>query len=316
MVEGALWEGRARVALDHDEIAEVAVELEAEYERRKRIMKQRGWDSWQASPEDPVLIVPIDEGADLIAQMSDPSLDKDEKIIYKKTVAIFTRGARAWRAVGIYIYWMTQYPTVKEGMPSQIGANLQDRISMPLSMETHSAVVFGDEGVADGWKAHQLPRSPKGRALVKVGSEATSNPVQVVYLDKDQIPTLPLSGIWYPSGVKYATPVTDEPEALEEAATEYGEPELTMVGKPVNDEVTTLITREGETVLVGSPAEELSAEDKVLEALLDSPNGVLTFAELKDATGISKSTLHRLLTEKMLTEKLVVKDGHNQWKLA
>jgi predicted DNA-binding transcriptional regulator AlpA len=247
--------------------------------------------------------------------MSDPSLDKDEKITYKKTVAIFTRGARAWRAVGIYIYWMTQYPTVKEGMPSQIGANLQDRISMPLSMETHSAVVFGDEGVADGWKAHQLPRSPKGRALVKVGPGATSNPVQVVYLDKEQIPTLPLSGIWYPSGVKYATPITNEPEVLDASATQYG-PADGETRVAVNETETTLVTPDGETVVVETPAEELSPEDKVLVALLDSPSGVLTFAELMTATGISKSTLHRLLTDKMVPEKRVVKGGHNEWKLA
>lgn len=316
MVEGALWRGRARVALDPDEIHEVALELDEENTRRKNIMQQRGWDKWIPTEDEPTLIVPVDEGASLVADAKDSSLDKEERVIRKKTLAIFTKGAREWRSQGIHIIWMTQYPTVEEGMPQQIGANIPDRISMALGMERHAEVVFDKENVANGWKSHKLPRNPKGLALFKVGTDCEPNPAQVVYLDKDRISELPLSGIWYPSGVKYATPVTEEPEALEEAATEYGEPEREEIGKPVNDEVTTLITREGETVVVETPTQELSPEDQVLEALLDSPNGVLTFAELRDATGISKSTLHRLLTEKMLEKGLVVKDGHNQWKLA
>lgn len=319
MVEGALWRGRARVALDPDEIHDVAVELDEENTRRKNLMQQRGWDAWIPSESEPTLIVPVDEGASLVADAKDSSLDKDERIIRKKTLAIFIKGAREWRSQGIHVMWMTQYPTVEEGMPQQIGANIPDRISMALGMERHAEVVFDKENVANGWKSHKLPRSPKGLALVKVGDDCEPNPIQIVYLDKDRIPELPLSGIWYPSGIRYATPITDEPEILGAEETEYGEPEQQVPGVPVNDQVTTLITPDNETIVVETPATEetpLSAEDRVLEALLDSPEGLMTFAELKDATGISKSTLHRLLTDQMLPRGQVVKDGHNKWRLA
>jgi hypothetical protein len=318
MVEGALWRGRARVALDPDEIHDVALELDEENTRRKNLMQQRGWDKWIPSPDDPTLIVPVDEGASLVADAKDSSAEKEERIRYKKTLSIFVKGAREWRSQGIHIIWMTQYPTVEEGMPQQIGANIPDRISMALGMERHAEVVFDKENVANGWKAHKLPRSPKGLALVKVGEgeDVEPNPVQVVYLDKDRISELPLSGIWYPSGVRYATPAaSDEPEVLEEAATVYGKPE-SEAPVAVNEEVTTLITRDGETVVVDTPTSPLSPEDKVLEALLDSPQGTMTFSELMAATSMTKSTLHRLLTEKMMPSKLVVKGGHNEWKLA
>ena len=315
-VEGALWRGRARVALDPDEIYDVAVELDEENSRRKNLMQQRGWDAWIPSPDEPTLIVPVDEGASLVADAKDSSLEKEERIMRKKTLSIFTKGAREWRSQGIHIIWMTQYPTVEEGMPQQIGANIPDRISMALGMEKHSEVVFDKENVTNGWKAHKLPRNPKGLGLVKVGEDCEPNPVQIVFLDKDRIAELPLSGIWYPSGIRYAKPITEGPETLEEDVTEYGEPENEGTSRPVNDEVTTLITPNDETIVMETEPSPASPEDKVLEALLDSPNGVMTFAELKDATGISKSTLHRLLTEQMLAKKLVVKDGHNQWKLA
>ena len=317
MVEGALWRGRARVALNPDEIYYVAVELDEENTRRKNVMQQRGWDKWIPSAEEPTLIVPVDEGASLVADAKDSSLEKEERIMRKKTLSLFTKGAREWRSQGIHIIWMTQYPTVEEGMPQQIGANIPDRISMALGMERHSDVVFDKENVANGWKAHKLPRDPKGLALVKVGKDCEANPVQIVFLDKDRIAELPLSGIWYPSGVRYATPVTEEePEVLEEDATVYGEPEPQAPSLPVNDQQTVLITPDDETIVVETPSSQLSPEDRVLEALLDSPEGVMTFSELVSATGMSRSSLHRLLTEKMLANKLVVKGGHNEWKLA
>lgn len=307
-VEGALWRGRARVALDPDEIHEVALELDAENTRRKIIMEQRGWDKWIPSEEDPTLIVPVDEGASLVADAKDPSLEKEEKVLRKQTLGIFTKGAREWRSQGIHIIWMTQYPTVEEGMPQQIGANIPDRISMALGMERHAEVVFDKENVANGWKSHKLPRSPKGLALVKVGIDCEPNPVQIVYLDKSRISELPLSGIWYPSGVRYAKVVTDEPAEAETSAPQ---------AVAVNEQATTLITPQGETVVVDTPSDEepLSAEEKVQFAFTESEKEAMTFGELIEATQIHRATLFRLLT-KMLKDGTVAKGGHNEWKLA
>jgi hypothetical protein len=311
MVEGALWRGRARVALDPDEIHDVALELDEENTRRKNVMQQQGWDKWIPSEEAPTLIVPVDEGASLVADAKDSSLEKEEKIIRKKTLSIFVKGAREWRSQGIHIIWMTQYPTVEEGMPQQIGANIPDRISMALGMERHAEVVFDKENVANGWKAHKLPRDPKGLALVKVGEECEPNPVQVVYLDKDRIAELPLSGIWYPSGVRYAKEVTDEPEPVDEASIEQGEPEDAEPKVAVNDQATTLITRDGETVLVEEP---FTSEEKVLMALEMSETGLMAFADLMNETAIPKPTLYRLLNA-MLEKGKIAKGGHGEWKL-
>lgn len=311
MVEGALWRGRARVALDPDEIHDVALELDEENTRRKNIMQQRGWDKWIPSEGEPTLIVPVDEGASLVADAKDSSLEKEEKVIRKKTLSIFIKGAREWRSQGIHIIWMTQYPTVEEGMPQQIGANIPDRISMALGMERHAEVVFDKENVANGWKAHKLPRDPKGLALVKVGEDCEPNPVQVVYLDKDRIAELPLSGIWYPSGVRYAKEVTDEPEPVDEASIEHGEPEDEETKVAVNDQATTLITRDGETVVV---EESLTSEEKVLMALEMSESGLMAFGDLMNETAIPKPTLYRLLNA-MLEKGKIAKGGHGEWKL-
>nr|WTB31088.1 MarR family transcriptional regulator [Streptomyces sp. NBC_00830] len=179
-VEGRLWDHRARVASTPGDVVAVVAELVAEMTYRLDILP-KGEDKWTPTPEHPRLTVVVDEGAEIVTAAKD-ALEGLESI------------ARMGRAAAVDLWWMTQKPSIGDGIPKQIAPQMSTRICLAVSTPTEARVVLGEDAQQKGWHADSL--DTPGFAMVRDGKRSP-NPVQVRYMDKKVVIGLPEQPIWY-----------------------------------------------------------------------------------------------------------------------
>lgn len=185
-VEGRLWDHRARVASTPTEVIDVVGELVAEMQYRLDSLP-KGQDTWTPTSAHPRITVVVDEGAEVITAAKD-SLPGMETL------------ARMGRAACVDLWWMTQKPTIGDGIPKQIAPQLSTRICLAVSTPTEARVVLGEDAQAKGWNADELPAP--GVALVRDGKRKP-NHIRVRYMDKAVVIGLPAREPW--SGPQDAT---------------------------------------------------------------------------------------------------------------
>lgn len=199
-VEGALWSHVARVESEPDGIQDVVDDLVAEMKERETIMRARGMDMWEATPERPFITVVVDEGAELMAEVPDSTAGNRSL-------------ARRARSAGIRLWWATQKPTVTgkgAGLDSAISMQLTSQICMAVPSPTEARNVLGEDATAKGWHAEDLQKG--GWALVRVqGEDREPNPMRVWFMTKEDVKAIPGRPAWRrPKPVKSA----EVPEAL------------------------------------------------------------------------------------------------------
>ncbi len=183
--EGALWRHTARVECEPEGIRGVVDELIEEMKEREIILERRGIDLWEATEEKPNIVVAVDEGAELMAEV--PESMGDLRSI-----------ARRARAAGISLWWATQKPTMTgsgPGIDSQIAGQLTTQVCLAVAGSKESRVVLGEDATGKGWHAENLEMG--GWALVRVqGEDRAPDPVRVWFMEKEHVKALPSRKPW------------------------------------------------------------------------------------------------------------------------
>ncbi|MFC8989938.1 MarR family transcriptional regulator [Streptomyces sp. NPDC057115] len=179
MVEGRLWDHRARVESTPEGVVDVVAELADEMRERLALLP-KGQATWTPTPERPRLTVVVDEGAEVVTAAKD-ALEGLETL------------ARMGRAACIDLWWMTQKPTIGDGIPKQIAPQISTAICLAVRTPAEARVVLGEDAQAKGWLADELPAP--GVAFVRDGKRKP-NPINVRYMDDSQVIALPDQSIW------------------------------------------------------------------------------------------------------------------------
>jgi S-DNA-T family DNA segregation ATPase FtsK/SpoIIIE len=250
-VEGRLWDHRARVASTPEEVIAVVRELVAEMHDRLDVLP-KGQDTWLPTEERPRITVVVDEGAEVVTAAKDALADLE-------TIA------RMGRAACIDLWWMTQKPTIGDGIPKQIAPQMGLSICLAVRTPAEARVVLGEDAQAKGWNADELPAP--GVALIRDGKRKP-NPVRVRYMDKAVVIGLPAREPWH--------------GALEEV--EASAPYLTLVKSP--------------SVTPAAPVE--STDDRVLDAVAAAGGAPVRQKDIVEKSGLPKGTVSKVV--KRLTD--------------
>lgn len=334
MVEGRLWDHRARVAYTVEQINTLVEELVEELNERLAMLP-KGMATLVPSPEWPRITIVVDEGAEVIGKCKEYEQvvgytdDEDPKEIIEKIKA--TDGletiARMGRAAAMDLWWMTQSPTYGDGVPRQIAKQLGLRIGLAVESPAEARVVFGESAQEKGWKADELPMP--GVSMVRVPGNNLSkhtrnspNPVKVRYIDDEAVINFPVQPIWRRGTSGRRSAPQSRPVEKSELAVEtdfedmdvdhtvaWPEPvEATPVGEPRYFESE------------GAPWEEIAAhnaeadkKDTVLRVMHEY-GGEMQAKELEVLVPFSRATLDRCLGE-MKNLGLVENHKHGMWRV-
>lgn len=183
--EGALWRHTARVESEPEGVQGVIDELITEMKERETIMETHGIDLWEPTDERPNIVVSVDEGAELMAEVPD-------------SVGGLRSLARRARAAGIRLWWATQKPTMTgngPGLDSQIAGQLTTQVCLAVAGSKEARVVLGEDATGKGWHAEDLEKG--GWALVRVqGEDRAPDPVRVWFMEKEHVKALPARKAW------------------------------------------------------------------------------------------------------------------------
>ncbi|MCX4827794.1 MarR family transcriptional regulator [Streptomyces sp. NBC_01016] len=280
-VEGRLWDHRARVASTPREVIDVVDELETEMLERVTVLP-KGEDTWTPTAERPRITVVVDEGAEVMSAATKVPYETegaDGKSVTVKRSALpgLESIARMGRAACIDLWWMTQKPTVDDGIPKQIAPQIGVSICLAVRTPAEARVVLGEDAQAKGWNADELP--VPGVALLRDGKRKP-DPVKVRYMDKAVVIALPDRTPWS----RTTAPTTET----------AGTPTLTLVKGDAPEE---------------APATD-GAVARVLKAI-ETADPPVRQKDLVGITGLSKGAVSKavktLTTNGTITRAL---DGH------
>ncbi|MFJ8760985.1 MarR family transcriptional regulator [Streptomyces cyaneofuscatus] len=270
-VEGRLWDHRARVASTPEDVIGVVDEVEAEMHDRLNVLP-KGQDTWSPTPDRPRITVVVDEGAEVVTaadKVPFPEEDGDGKTKVRTRSALpgLESIARMGRAACIDLWWMTQKPTIGDGVPKQIAPQISTSICLAVRTPAEARVVLGEDAQAKGWNADELPAP--GVALIRDGKRGP-DPVKVRYMDKAVVIALPDQPIWS----RTTTPTTATGTA----------PTLTLV-KP--------------TTAAPVVAAVDGTDARILDAI-ETAAAPVRQKDLAESTGLSKGTVSKAV--KRLTD--------------
>ncbi|MEV8565663.1 MarR family transcriptional regulator [Streptomyces sp. NPDC051322] len=196
-VEGRLWDHRARVASTPREVVDVVDELETEMLERLSVLP-KGQDTWTPTADRPRITVVVDEGAEVMTAADKvpyetETSDGKTRTVNRSALPALESLARMGRAACIDLWWMTQKPTIGDGIPKQIAPQIGVSICLAVRTPAEARVVLGEDAQAKGWNADELP--VPGVALVRDGKRKP-DPVKVRYMDKSVVIALPDRTPW------------------------------------------------------------------------------------------------------------------------
>ncbi|MBZ6289748.1 MarR family transcriptional regulator [Streptomyces olivaceus] len=196
-VEGRLWDHRARVASTPREVIDVTDELETEMLDRLSILP-KGQDTWTPTADRPRITVVVDEGAEVMTAADGVPYEVEAgegktRTVKRSALPALESLARMGRAACIDLWWMTQKPTINDGIPKQIAPQIGVSICLAVRTPAEARVVLGEDAQAKGWNADELP--VPGVALIRDGRRKP-DPVKVRYMDKSVVIALPDRTPW------------------------------------------------------------------------------------------------------------------------
>ncbi|GGX15302.1 MarR family transcriptional regulator [Streptomyces lomondensis] len=196
-VEGRLWDHRARVASTPHEVIDVTDELETEMLERLSILP-KGQDTWTPTLGRPRITVVVDEGAEVMTAADKVPYETETgdgktRTVNRSALPALESIARMGRAACIDLWWMTQKPTIGDGIPKQIAPQIGVSICLAVRTPAEARVVLGEDAQAKGWNADELP--VPGVALIRDGKRKP-DPVKVRYMDKSVVIALPDRTPW------------------------------------------------------------------------------------------------------------------------
>jgi hypothetical protein len=193
-VESQHYAGKAhRVTSVEEAVDRVEWLLNTEYPRRAAKMRDRGVSEWTETPWDPARVVVIDEGNMVVRGFGEWRGDAEEGERPGAKGAPLLQLFQAieqGRALGVYFVWATQFPK-STNLPTEIRSQLNSTVCLKLRNDREARVVFGDEGVSEGWAPHNL----LGPGWLLLQDEGHPDPVDAksVWLSVDTFRSVPAS---------------------------------------------------------------------------------------------------------------------------
>ncbi|MGA5514621.1 FtsK/SpoIIIE domain-containing protein [Methylobacterium sp. NPDC014790] len=323
MVEGRLWDHRARVAYTPEQVVALVQELVDELTDRLKVLP-KGQATLVPTAARPRITVVVDEGAEVMSSCQKVEVvtgyTEKGKPVTENLNALegLDSIARMGRAACIDLWWMTQSPTYGDGVPRQIAKQLGWRIGLNVESPTEARVVFGESAQDKGWKADELPMP--GVAMLRNGKR-TPDPIKVRYIDDQAVIALPNETIWRRGAAPAEVPAPAAAPVIPPMPTEPPAPawdpgawlddwsEVEEYVEEAAPAVRLRLVKDGDFTLAppapvpaSRPAETAAPatnRDRVLAAVVD---GARTGREITDRTGINKGTVSKLV-------KALVEDG-------
>lgn len=132
-----------RVATTPDEAAELLADAVAILDARAADLTERGFRLWVTSPQEPALVIVIDEYAELADESPDAMNDADSI-------------ARRGRAVAVTLLVATQRPTQSAMGKGAVRSQMDVRVCLRVRERRDTDLILGQSAHAAGWHAHSL----------------------------------------------------------------------------------------------------------------------------------------------------------------
>jgi hypothetical protein len=228
---------------------------------RAELLATTGRRVWDPSPDMPALVIIIDEYAELTDEAPDAAKDTDSI-------------ARLGRAVAVTLIAATQRPTQKAMGQGAVRSQMDTRICFRVRERKDVDLVLGQGMLSAGWHAHSL--NAPGKFLVSAPEHGTPKRARA-YL------------------------VSDHAVSDTTARHAGSRPELDGVSRQAIGAVSASADS-AEPARATDPAdasqpEQTSAEDTLWLALIMAPEEGAEVGELLRATGMSRPTLYRHLSQ-------------------
>lgn len=175
-VEAALVESRfSAVATNYEEADSLLAELCRIMDQRLTEMRNRGVRDFRDigfAPQHPVMMLIVDEAAELFATISS---SKEDRALAANIEKNASRLVRLSRAAGFCIIMATQKPTV-DAIPSQVRDQLQNRVALRCATGEQARVILGaatDEeqqlvtSIREDQRGYAVVRTPGGPTLAR-----------------------------------------------------------------------------------------------------------------------------------------------------
>ena len=121
-------------------------------EGRARIMRERGWRKWKPTPSNPVLVILIDEHADLGG--SQRCIDA------LKTITAKGRACGVWVVTGLQKATMGAFGTRTDETANLIPNNITCRFCGLVATASEARVALGEGAGAEGWHPENITGGP------------------------------------------------------------------------------------------------------------------------------------------------------------
>lgn len=156
-----------------DEAMEMLKALDAIMDYRGQENTRRGRKSWPITPEEPLLVVWVDELHRLLGARNGRDARK-----FTECIDIFTRLMTTGRALGIAICGATQNPTLEATHSSQIRDRFNQRICFRTEKEGH------EDYILNTWRpgSHLLDSDASGLCFIQDRDKKYDVPVRYYYV--------------------------------------------------------------------------------------------------------------------------------------
>lgn len=172
-VEAALVEPRlSAVAADYEEANNLLAELCRIMDQRLSEMRNRGVRDFRDigfAPEHPLMMLIVDEAAELFATISS---SKEDRALAANIEKNASRLVRLSRAAGFCIIMATQKPTV-DAIPSQIRDQMQNRVALRCATGEQARVILGAATEEEQQLVTSIREDQRGYAVVRTPSGPT-----------------------------------------------------------------------------------------------------------------------------------------------
>jgi S-DNA-T family DNA segregation ATPase FtsK/SpoIIIE len=250
-----------RLATSPEQAVALLRDAVAILQARAELLAATGRRVWDPSPDMPALVIVIDEYAELTDEAPEAAKDTDSI-------------ARLGRAVAVTLIAATQRPTQKAMGQGAVRSQMDTRICFRVRERKDVDLVLGQGMLSAGWHAHSL--NAPGKFLVSA-PEHTAPKRARAYLVTDQ--------------------------AVTETAARHGgnRPELDEISQQAIGAATvsadSAVPADASIATDSGQPGETSADDALWLALCIAPEEGTEIGELMRATGMSRPTLYRYLSQ-------------------
>ncbi|HLS31990.1 MAG TPA: FtsK/SpoIIIE domain-containing protein, partial [Brevibacterium sp.] len=185
-VEQTLWRPRfSRIATEPDDATAVLEALRDEMERRYQWLQEQGLKKigpGQLTSERPLLVVVIDELADLVSVGS----TKEEKAEELKRSTLIRRLIALGRAAGVVVIAATQKPQ-SDVVPTALRDLIQLRVAYATTNPAMTETILGAGMAQTGGLSHEISAAERGVAYIVTETSRTPRRVRTRWVPDEEV---------------------------------------------------------------------------------------------------------------------------------